>query len=254
MIGRAATSALRPGTLASPRLSRLAFAAWLNGPVALMKRLTSGATLRRLVKTGVASSENSLSRVIVGRSSAQERRQLAELILERRAALGGGGRQIGGVLDEAGHVRALACAAGQARCRTARARSASTLSWLGEQVEDLVGGLQRRVGVADDAAEVLAAPGQRGAELVDDDRQPLAVGQPHDVVDEVDVDRPRGVGHGQQALALALALLDVLQRLGPAGRPRAAASACTRRTSRRSATAGGSCTPRRSGSRRSRRG
>ena len=58
-----------------------------------------------------------------------------------------------------------------------------------EDLQHLVGLAQRRVRAVDDLVQLGAAAGQRGAELVDQEREPLAVGQPHDVVDQVEVDR-----------------------------------------------------------------
>ena len=99
------------------------------------------------------------------------------------------------------------------------ARLASTRFWRARIVEDLVGLLERRVGVADGLAQVAAAPGQAGAQLVEDDRQALAVGQAQDVVDQVEVDRLGGVRDRQQVLALARPVLDLAQLRRAAGRP-----------------------------------
>ncbi len=60
--------------------------------------------------------------------------------------------------------------------------------------------------------ERLAVPGQPGAELVEDDREALAVRQAHDVVDQVEVHGPRGLRRGQQALAGAITGVDLAQR------------------------------------------
>ena len=97
-----------------------------------------------------------------------------------------------------------------ARARAARARCRSCArGWPGrwfceaEDLEHAVDLLERRVGTADDRVDLLAAAGEAGAELVEDQREPLPVGQAHDVVDQVEVDRPLGVRHRQQVLALA---------------------------------------------------
>ena len=68
------------------------------------------------------------------------------------------------------------------------------------------------------------------------DREALAVGQAHDVVDQVEVHRRARVLDRQQALALAVALVDLASC-----RAAGACPARTPRTSRRSATAAGSC-------------
>src|ERR1044071_1862630 len=62
------------------------------------------------------------------------------------------------------------------------------------------------------------APGAAAAEIVEDDREPLADGLAHDVVDQVEVDRLGRVLDRQQVLALARAVLDLVQlrrRFGP---------------------------------------
>ena len=75
--------------------------------------------------------------------------------------------------------------------------SASVISCLSvgfcarELGQHAVGLAQRRAGAADDVVDVLGAAGDAGAELVEDDPQPLAVRAPQDVVDEVDGDRRR---------------------------------------------------------------
>ena len=107
--------------------------------------------------------------------------------------------------------------------------------------EHPVGLAERRVGAVDHLAEVLAAAGEAGAELVEDQPEAVAVGRAVDVLDQVEVDRLAVVLERQQALARAgLAVRDLLE-LGRRrrARRRAAGSGCSRRTSRRSATAGG---------------
>ena len=81
-----------------------------------------------------------------------------------------------------------------------------------QDLEDLVDLPERRVGAADDLVDLLAAAGEAGPQLGEDQREPLAVGQAHDVVDQVEVDRLLGVLDRQQVLALALAALDLAQR------------------------------------------
>ena len=118
-----------------------------------------------------------------------------------------------------------------ATCSRSRASGASTVSeltascsswsfWRARICEHLVGLLQRRVGAPDDLVEVLAAARHAGAELVEDQRQPLALGLAHRVADQVDVDRLHRVLDRQQVLALAGAVLDLAQlrrRLGVRG-------------------------------------
>jgi hypothetical protein len=70
----------------------------------------------------------------------------------------------------------------------------------GEDREHPIEFLESGVGAADDHVQVAAAPSQAGAQLVDNDRQPLARGQPVDVVEQVDIDGAVGVLHRQQSL------------------------------------------------------
>ena len=71
----------------------------------------------------------------------------------------------------------------------------------GQDAKHLFEFLERRVGAADDFAQVAAAPRQAGAQLVEDDRQPLAFGQSVDVAEQVDVNRTVSVLYRQQPLA-----------------------------------------------------
>jgi hypothetical protein len=117
-----------------------------------------------------------------------------------------------GVLDEARDAVAVAGQRLEDLVGVAR-EVGEHLVLLGEDPEDLVRRAQGRVRAADRLVEVRAAAGQAGAELVEDDRQALALGQARDVVDQVDVDRLGGALDRQQVLArAALALGDLAQR------------------------------------------
>ena len=59
----------------------------------------------------------------------------------------------------------------------------------GEDLQHLVRLAQRRVRAVDDLVEVLAPAREAGAELVQQDREALAIGQPQDAVEQVEVDR-----------------------------------------------------------------
>ena len=142
---------------------------------------------------------------------AQEGRQALDVGLEVVTALGGGLRHLARLVDEGGDVAALARERRERGVGVTR-EVGQDLVLRGEQREDLVDLLERRVGAADDLVELGAAAGDAGAELREDQRQPLPVRQAHDVVDQVEVDRLRGVADRQQVLALALALVDLLQR------------------------------------------
>ena len=132
-----------------------------------------------------------------------------------------------------------------------RAPSASRRVLVGQDRQHLVELAQRRVRAADHLAQVLAAPREPGAELVQDDREALAV---RDGASRLRIrSSPTGVTgllDRQQALAGAvLALRDLAAAAAAAARPPAAAvSAGTRRASRRSPTGGGSGTRRPRGS------
>ena len=98
-----------------------------------------------------------------------------------------------------------------------------------------------RVGALDRRFEVFAAAGQAGAEFVEDQPEALRVGQRLDVVDQVGVDAGAVVPSGSRYWP-APGWPDGILRSGGAGccPAPAAGSAGSRRTSRRSATAGGS--------------
>ena len=220
-----------------------------------MKRLIDGRLRAEVGEAPASSGPASPPRLLHRRRQlAQEGRQLGDVLLEVARALGRGLARDVGLRDEVGHLGPVAGQRSEDRVAVAGQVGEHPVL-VGEDREDLVGLLERRVGVADGLAQVAAAPGQAGAQLVEDDRQALAVGQAQRVVDQVEVDGLGGLRDRQQVLALAGPAARSCAASAPAGRSRAAAgSACTRRTSRRSATAGGSCTRRRGGSRRSRGG
>ena len=119
---------------------------------------------------------------------AQEGRQLGDVLLQVSGALRGGLRGDVGLRDEVGDLGPVAGQRSEDRVAVARQVGEHAVL-VGEDGEDLVGLLQRRVGVGHRLAQVAAAPGQAGAQLVEDDGQPLAVGQAQRVVEQVEVDR-----------------------------------------------------------------
>ena len=149
----------------------------------------SGAASPRSDSTGVISSDSAPRRRIVGLSSRRKagRRSMSFSRSAPRSAVASATW-----LDSS--MKEDTCARSRASGAERRVRVAGEVGQRAvlrrEQREDLVGLLERRVGAADDLVELLAAAGQAGAELGDDQRQPLAVGQAHDVVEEVEVDRP----------------------------------------------------------------
>ena len=160
--GRAARTAGVPVSVISPSDSKAGMAAFENGPSWMTMRLMSGATAPRSVSTGVISLLSAPSRTIVGRSSRRKRGQPLDVGLQRVAALGGRLGDLAGVLDRAADVRALARQRLEDRVRVAR-QVGDHLVLLGEDLQDLVDLLQRRVGAADDHAQVLAAAGDADA-------------------------------------------------------------------------------------------
>ncbi len=145
---------------------------------------------------------------------AQEAGEASEALFEVFAALG---RRLGGdrrLVDEAGD--ALALARERAEDRVGVDRELHELAVLaGERRQDLVRFPQRRVRALDDLRELVAAGGEAGAEIVEDQAEAVRIGLFHDVVDEVEVDRLAVLLERQQILPLAgLSLGDLLEGRG----------------------------------------
>ena len=150
--------------------------------------MRSGATAPRSLSTGVIWSDSDPSRTIVGRSS---RRKPGSFWMFCASAVSSDAAAVATVLafcDEVRGARPVARERGHDLVRVAREVLEHAVL-VAEDREDLVGLLQRRVGVADRLAQLRPAARDGGAELVEDDRQPLLLGQPHDVRDQVEVDR-----------------------------------------------------------------
>ena len=202
MIGLLLVSAGPPTSAAAPSDWKAGMPACEKGPSSLMKRLIDGASAPRSVSTGViwsASPPRLLHRRL---ELAQEGRQLGDVLLEVAGALRGGLRRDVGLRDEVGDLGPVAGQRSEDRVAVARQVGEHAVL-VGEDGEDLVGLLERRVGVGDRLAQVAAAPGQAGAQLVEDDGQPLAVGQAQRVVEQVEVDRLGRLADRQQVLPLA---------------------------------------------------
>ena len=178
----------------------------------------------------------------------EERREQFEVALQRAARVRGRLRDGVALDDEVRHAFAHPRERRERDVRIDRQfRQHRVL--VGEDLQDLVEFLQRRVRAADHHVEVAAAAGEARAEFVEDDRQALAFGEVVDVPEQVDVDRAVGVRDRQQVLARAFTVTDLAAAAAAAAcLPPAAAWARSRRTSRRSAPAGGSCSSRPSGS------
>ena len=189
--------------------------------------------------SGVPWSAKPSRSAISGRSSREEVRQQLDAAADVVAALGGGLRRSRWPARRSRRTRSRSRASGPSTASEFARQPGQLAVLVGEDREHLVGLAQRRVGAVDDLVELLAAAGQAGAELAQQDREALPVGQPQDVVDQVEVDRRARVLDRQQALALAVALLDPAQlgRVGRAGLAldelladqRPAAGSCRRR-------------------------
>ena len=177
---------------------------------------------------GVGAKVAQQRRRLVGQRTEPHHRRL-ELVEELRQRLDVGGQvpaplrgglgDIARVADRAGHALAVA----RQRLEHSVGVDRELLEHgvlVGQDLEHLVGLAQRRVRPPDDLVEVAAAPGHRGAELIEDQRQPLALGRAHGVADQVDVDRLGRVLDRQQALALARPVFDHVElrrRIGVSG-------------------------------------
>ena len=195
--GSAAACAAAPGRPVSQRVAEArratAVAAVENGPSCSISAAdVVGPTRLRLRATGVAWRGEAAE---VG----HQRRQLAQ---EARAGAGCR-RSMSARRSAVASPVALACTMKSATllllARERRERAVGVARELGqhpvlagEDGEHLVGLAQRRVGAVDHLVQLLAAAGEAGAELVEQDRQPLAVRAAHDVVDQVEVDRRAG--------------------------------------------------------------
>ena len=133
----------------------------------------------------------------------QERREVGQVAFQRAAMAGGRLRDRVALHDEVGDPRLRTAANGAKGLSESTASLASTWFSLARIASTLSSSCKRRVGAADDRVQIASAPGQARAELVDDDRQALALGQARDVAEQVDVDRAVGVLHRQQSLARA---------------------------------------------------
>ena len=104
------------------------------------------------------------------------------------AALGGRLARDRGVVEEAGDVSPVAGKRLQRRVPIAR-QTRQLPALLGQDVQHPVGLAKRRIGSVDHLAEVLAASGEPGPQLVEDQPEPVAEGQALDVLNQVEVDR-----------------------------------------------------------------
>ncbi len=138
----------------------------------------------------------------VGTELAQEDGEFVQVFGELAPVAGGGGRHGVGLGEEFGELAAVASERDE-RAVAFDGEVAEHLVLGGEDAEHLFQFAQRRVGAVQNRVQVAAPTGEAGAEFVDDDRQALVLGQVVDVVEQVHVDRARGVGHGQVPLPRA---------------------------------------------------
>ncbi len=208
---REATRSGRLASAASPRLVSAGVPALANGPSAFVIPVRLGAPAQvggnRRRGVGEAAQLNHRQLQLLERV-----RELDEALLDVVAALGcglAGGRR---VVDEAGDVVALAGERRQHRVGV-DGELGEALVLLGEDREHPVGLLEGGVGALDHFAERLAAGGEAGAEVVEDEPELVGLGLLVDVVDEVDVDGLAVVVDRQEVLALAgLAVSDDAER------------------------------------------
>ena len=180
-IGLNALVAGMPACAAMPRLRIAGRDAVENGPSCSMSWLMAGACACRSWSSGTISSDSPLTRARVGRSCVRNGGRSWRLA--RSAAL----------RSAVAWLTVLALTTKSATCWRWAASGARTMSELtrevgehlvlvGEDAQDLVGLLQRRVRAVDGLRERLAVAGQAGAELVDDQRQALLLGCAQDVL------------------------------------------------------------------------
>ncbi len=176
--------------------------------------LIPGAAALRSVNVGVVCSAKRPNRSIAGPSCSQEGRELREVARERAALVGASpARRCRLRTMKFGDLLLDPRRTGASARSESSARFDERLVLRGEDAEHLVEFAQRRVRAADDRVQVAPAPGQAGAEFVDDDREALALGQAVDVAEQIDVDRARGVRDRQQVLPFAfVAAGDLVQR------------------------------------------
>ena len=219
-----------------------------NGVSVRVASVSDGAALPRSSKTGVAASEKPCEAAHRQAELAQEGGELAQRGLPvRRPVRRSPAAAAPALAEEAGDVAALARERREDLVGVARP-AGQLVALGGEDAEEAVDVAQDRVGALDDFSSVFAAAGEAGAEFVEDQREALRVGQGLDVVDQVGVDAGAvaraAAGTGRRPSPLAI-LLQRRRRRRAGARGRVGGS---RRTSRRSATAGGSGRWRRCGS------
>ncbi len=134
-----------------------------------------------------------------GAEFAQERREQREVLGQRAAVARGGARHRVALHDEVGHLAAH-LGPGFEHAVAFFGQVGQHLVLGGQDAKHGVEFAQRRVGVADDRVQIAAAARQAGAEFVEDDRQPFALGAAADVAHEVDVDGAGGVFEGHVVL------------------------------------------------------
>ena len=188
MTGSAAGSASLPVSARLPSVTKVGSAASLNGPSCSKIVLTDGAAARRSVMTGVPAAANSPRRRIVGRSCVRKAGNFAKFCSSAspREAVA---VAVAPALSMKSLIDWLSRAAGASAASDSTREVRQHAVLRGEDREHSVELVERRVRAADHRVELLAVARQPDAELVDDDREALALRQPHDVVQHVEVDR-----------------------------------------------------------------
>ena len=127
----------------------------------------------------------------------EQPRQALDRQAQVRALSGGVARGVAGLDDEPVDLLGVV---GERRDHRVRVRRQllERVRVVGQQVEQVVGLGQRRDGPAQGRLQVARPARDGGAQLVDDQREALPVGQPHDVLNEVGGNRRLGVADGDR--------------------------------------------------------
>ena len=160
-----------------------------TGPSAIRKRLRSGPEARRSEITGAIADDSASNRSMNGRSSRRKAGNFWKLRSKSTALLG---RRLCGDprLDE--EVRDALAFSREARsgpCRRSRSGPRSILFWPARIFRNSSNSFSAGLAATDQLLDVLRPSGEAGAELVQEDREPLPERRALDVVDQVRVDR-----------------------------------------------------------------
>ena len=208
--GSAATSFGPADSTAVPRVRSAGTPALANGPSFWVALLSQGAATAASSASGVPWSAKPRRSFIVERTWRRVSGNFSSWASRSSPRSAVAWPAIGGVGEEAGDVLAV-LGEGLEHGVAVAGEAVELVVLVGEDLEDAVGLAQGRVGAVDDGAEVVAAGGEAGAEVVEDEAEAVAVGGAVDVLDQVEVDGLAVVLERQQALALPGPVLDLLE-------------------------------------------